>query len=220
MRKFCYKCVKMLPDLLFKDDSQICIRCGNNKIHSDFFRLFSKANDESILKRKSQYEVISGRRTKNMNFPDVNRLFENEKEFVPFIYNEKSVVNSRGFWQMYLYSEVKYRDLFKCHYCGEFADTVDHIVPLSRNGEESITNILACCNLCNELKGNYDYNYFLRNRERLLKKRYDGSAVDKRVLKSVTKASGINVSDNHIKFNNWKIKQDNKTKKERNLKWR
>jgi 5-methylcytosine-specific restriction endonuclease McrA len=41
---------------------------------------------------------------------------------------------------------VLQRDLHRCAYCGAHADTVDHIVPLSRGGERtSWLNTVACC---------------------------------------------------------------------------
>ena len=47
------------------------------------------------------------------------------------------------------------RDRFKCQYCG--ADdaklTFDHVVPRSRGGKTTWTNIVAACDPCNLLKG-------------------------------------------------------------------
>lgn len=47
------------------------------------------------------------------------------------------------------------RDRFRCQYCGEEAAlTFDHVVPRSKGGETSWTNIVAACDPCNLLKGN------------------------------------------------------------------
>jgi hypothetical protein len=49
------------------------------------------------------------------------------------------------------------RDRFTCAYCAQrFAEsqlTVDHIVPASRGGAYSYTNLLAACRACNARKG-------------------------------------------------------------------
>ena len=50
------------------------------------------------------------------------------------------------------------RDHFACQYCkGDFATnelTFDHVVPKSRGGRTSWTNVVTACSPCNLLKGN------------------------------------------------------------------
>ena len=45
------------------------------------------------------------------------------------------------------------RDGQRCGYCRRSATTVDHVVPRSRGGADSWTNLVACCVRCNNLKG-------------------------------------------------------------------
>ena len=48
---------------------------------------------------------------------------------------------------------VLLRDRHKCGYCGQKADTVDHIVPKSRGGQHADwVNTVACCFTCNNKK--------------------------------------------------------------------
>lgn len=44
------------------------------------------------------------------------------------------------------------RDKNTCAYCGEFATTVDHILPQSRGGENTWSNLIAACFPCNNFK--------------------------------------------------------------------
>lgn len=44
------------------------------------------------------------------------------------------------------------RDKNTCGYCGDFAATVDHILPRSRGGPNSWANLIAACLTCNQLK--------------------------------------------------------------------
>ncbi|GAB2977437.1 HNH endonuclease [Nocardioides montaniterrae] len=44
------------------------------------------------------------------------------------------------------------RDRHRCAYCGERADTVDHLVPRSRGGTWSWLNTVAACSRCNNRK--------------------------------------------------------------------
>ena len=48
------------------------------------------------------------------------------------------------------------RDGYACQYCGRRGErlTVDHIVPRSRGGETTWTNVVAACLRCNLRKGN------------------------------------------------------------------
>lgn len=46
------------------------------------------------------------------------------------------------------------RDKHLCAYCGEGANTVDHVLPRSRGGQNTWTNLVACCRSCNNVKGN------------------------------------------------------------------
>ena len=46
------------------------------------------------------------------------------------------------------------RDGYKCVYCGSTRQlTVDHILPKSRGGENTYSNLVSACNSCNTKKG-------------------------------------------------------------------
>lgn len=46
------------------------------------------------------------------------------------------------------------RDHHTCQYCGSFKQlTVDHIIPTSKGGTETWTNLVTACRSCNEKKG-------------------------------------------------------------------
>ena len=44
------------------------------------------------------------------------------------------------------------RDGYRCAYCGEGADTIDHVHPRSRGGGTTWSNLVACCRRCNHTK--------------------------------------------------------------------
>src|ERR1035437_3381316 len=46
------------------------------------------------------------------------------------------------------------RDRGLCGYCGNSADTMDHIVPRSKGGPHAWENVVAACRPCNHRKGN------------------------------------------------------------------
>ncbi len=45
--------------------------------------------------------------------------------------------------------QVLQRDYNTCHYCGQEANTVDHLIPISKGGTDEASNMVACCTQCN-----------------------------------------------------------------------
>lgn len=47
------------------------------------------------------------------------------------------------------------RDNFTCVYCGDKPEDIeiDHILPVSKGGDNSLSNLNSCCPKCNRLKG-------------------------------------------------------------------
>lgn len=45
------------------------------------------------------------------------------------------------------------RDNYKCGYCNRKAETIDHIIPLSKGGKSTFINTVAACHKCNSRKG-------------------------------------------------------------------
>jgi 5-methylcytosine-specific restriction endonuclease McrA len=77
--------------------------------------------------------------------PDVIRL----KRYIRIPYKEVAFCRKN----------VLLRDDGTCQYCGVELPidelTVDHIIPLSRNGKDHWSNVVAACKGCNKRKGNY-----------------------------------------------------------------
>ena len=47
------------------------------------------------------------------------------------------------------------RDKYTCQYCGSKKTlTIDHVIPRSRGGGNTWTNLVTCCSRCNVYKGN------------------------------------------------------------------
>ena len=57
--------------------------------------------------------------------------------------------------------EVYIRDRFVCQWCGQAADTIDHIVPKSIGGPDEVWNGLASCYECNQRRGALRASTFL-----------------------------------------------------------
>jgi len=50
-------------------------------------------------------------------------------------------------------ARVLERDNCTCTYCGAWAGTVDHVVPIALGGSNDDSNLAACCAYCNRSKG-------------------------------------------------------------------
>ena len=48
-----------------------------------------------------------------------------------------------------------------CIYCGQNADTIDHLTPKSRGGSDGPSNKLPACRACNLEKGNMTYDEYI-----------------------------------------------------------
>src|SRR5699024_9361575 len=64
---------------------------------------------------------------------------------------------TRAEFRKWLFS--RYGD--KCFYCGDVANTIDHIVPKSKGGLTSFSNCIPACHQCNQIKDNMDVENFL-----------------------------------------------------------
>lgn len=51
----------------------------------------------------------------------------------------------------------------KCVYCGEEANTIDHIIPRVKGGTDLPENLVGCCSRCNSAKSSMDLIDFLNN---------------------------------------------------------
>lgn len=79
-----------------------------------------------------------------VDVPSVLRL----RTFVKVPYGRRAALNRRA---------VFARDGGRCQYCGDPADSIDHVVPRARGGRHVWENVVAACRPCN-----------VRKRDRLL----------------------------------------------------
>lgn len=79
---------------------------------------------------------------KSYPFPSVIKI----KQYIQVPY--KGVVLTR--------QNVFKRDCYKCQYCGSNKDlTLDHLIPKSKGGKSSWTNLVTACKRCNSHKGDF-----------------------------------------------------------------
>ncbi len=78
---------------------------------------------------------------------------------IPSVLRLKNYVRPRNFGVVRFCRENVYiRDNFTCQYCSHQFPvrvlTLDHVIPVSKSGPKSWTNVVAACRECNQRKGN------------------------------------------------------------------
>lgn len=78
---------------------------------------------------------------------------------IPSVLRLKAYVKPRSYGAVRFCRENVYiRDNFTCQYCGiRFHTkhlTLDHVIPASKSGPKSWTNVVAACRCCNQTKAN------------------------------------------------------------------
>ncbi len=93
--------------------------------------------------------------------------FKSKKDFVVvgLRYNGRNVRRRTSGWAK---GFIKKNKGIRCIYCGvELTDdnvTADHIVPISKGGNNSQVNLVACCKSCNNERGNMNFKKFYLNK--------------------------------------------------------
>lgn len=85
------------------------------------------------------------------------------KEFAAVVVNRHTIrrLYSNKAFRNYILS----RDKYKCYFCGEPADTIDHLLPRAKGGHTTPVNCVAACALCNQAKADRDIDDFLDSRD-------------------------------------------------------
>lgn len=58
------------------------------------------------------------------------------------------------------------RDNYTCYFCGEYGDTLDHLLPRSKGGHTTPFNCVCACTLCNQSKADRDLDEFMEREDR------------------------------------------------------
>ncbi len=59
-------------------------------------------------------------------------------------------------------SYILTRDNYTCHFCGQYGDTIDHMLPRAKGGHTTPDNCVCACNECNQSKADKDIDEFMR----------------------------------------------------------
>ncbi|WP_364149627.1 HNH endonuclease [Paenibacillus sp. LPE1-1-1.1] len=57
------------------------------------------------------------------------------------------------------------RDNHTCYFCGEFGDTIDHMLPRAKGGHTTPLNCVCACHACNQSKADQDLQAFMKSED-------------------------------------------------------
>jgi len=108
-----------------------------------FVKLYSPTDSVAVVKLYKDFVVNSAHRTHKVPAVMIVRSY---------YVNYKRRVKNEANYKKYVYV----RDNYKCQYCGKECRnsdlTVDHVIPKSKGGSNSWTNLVTSCVACNNRK--------------------------------------------------------------------
>lgn len=110
---------------------------------------------------KFQYGVLSY--SCKPHLPVIKLLKKHGIEFETLDDNDLSVKQQRKRLTQAFKEKIFARDKYKCQYCGSTENLeIDHIIPLSKGGNNNENNLLTACHNCNSLKWDFSIDEFLK----------------------------------------------------------
>jgi HNH endonuclease len=78
-----------------------------------------------------------------------------------------------------------------CYYCGGVPNSVDHVIPRSKGGDDTRGNLVPSCFRCNQMKSNLTMAEFVAHLEKILKTLSEKSCVKIGSKKVIQAGKGI-----------------------------
>jgi 5-methylcytosine-specific restriction endonuclease McrA len=139
-------CMDCKAQFLGANRSQRCKPCqkeARRQRQNKLDKIYYQKNREKILKKHVEYQLI--RRHKDIEY----RL----KQLLKGHTRRARIAASDGSFTSEQWEERQRVQCYSCFDCGEYKPlTIDHIIPLSKSGSNSIDNIQALCGSCNSRK--------------------------------------------------------------------
>lgn len=112
----------------------------------------------------SRAYILEGDETKrirsmDLDFPTPISIVQHSFEYIPETRRDRKAEARRKDVRS---REVRERDGYSCAYCGDYAETVDHIIPQHKGGPNTWMNLVAACTLCNSQKDNLSLAEFTK----------------------------------------------------------
>lgn len=169
-KKLCERCNELKEVVLFKNPNKsVCRKCEREKLIQKMNKFESvNLGAENLNTNTDKIQVI-GKYFNFNEFISLGRAIELVNNNKAQVYQPETIYFIVDEDNQIVREEVLERDLFICHYCGNYGDTVDHIIPKGQGGEYTHKNLVCCCKKCNFLRKDMDYEEFVKKRKEMLK---------------------------------------------------
>ncbi|MGG1517859.1 HNH endonuclease [Paenibacillus oryzisoli] len=93
---------------------------------------------------------------------------EVDPELALTLVKERAAVVVNRYTIRRLYSNKEFRQLilerdnYTCRFCGQYGDTIDHMLPRAKGGHTTPDNCVCACMLCNQSKADRDMEEFMK----------------------------------------------------------
>jgi hypothetical protein len=128
-----------------------------------------KWSDEKKLARSLLWKKIGHKpplSKAGKGYPSYKHGRSNDKDYISWLKNKRNRLRYKILAHTFKeWCELKEKFNFTCVCCGkkepEIKLSEDHIIPISKNGDDKISNIQPLCHSCNSKKHNSIINYIL-----------------------------------------------------------
>ncbi|MGL5922118.1 HNH endonuclease [Chroococcidiopsis sp.] len=148
-------------------------RAKKREYFRKYYARYYAANKESIKKYRADYRSKNKERVKLW-------IEKWEKSFKAKIANQRKRENRRKIKRnnySFPYTSEQLKQRFKdfdnkCVYCGELATSIDHFIPLSKGGTDTLSNLVPACCRCNGRKTDFDPELWYKSQSFFSKNRW------------------------------------------------
>jgi 5-methylcytosine-specific restriction endonuclease McrA len=178
--KICRKCKREFPattEYFYKDNNVKCglrSRCKECDIKSkrSTMKKYYENNKEKIAEYQKEYKKNNFERfdryKKRYKKPRKIRIRQFTKKDIRNILNQKYIARKKNLESTLTtldWEEIKKDFKNECAYCGEKTSLeIEHIIPVSKGGGLTKSNIIPSCKKCNINKGNKNFIKWYRNK--------------------------------------------------------
>lgn len=176
--KTCSNCKQTKPLSAFNRNSNYCRPCSNAKsklwyqnnksrakqTHDDFIAdnptynaVYYEENKEQFIKWQREWYVTNKDRLKPIRLDYYNT---HKQQYLEAVHRRRALIENAGTFTMAEFIALCEACNYICPACHEKAVlTVDHVVPLSKGGSNTIDNIQPLCGKCNRSKRRKTIDY-------------------------------------------------------------
>lgn len=84
-----------------------------------------------------------------------------------------------------------------CYFCGEKAESIDHLIPRARGGKSTSDNLVSACHLCNGMKSDKLYEELIAYCKEVLETQCASCSLRKVKLHALHQAKAVKILDWH-----------------------